>query len=67
MNKPSQNDWIEAIAERIVDEWDGKTHFPEDSQILRNFLLIALKMNSEWIEKFIGTGFIEDSYFDQLE
>ncbi len=29
------NEWANAIAERLSDEWDGKSEFPEDAKLLK--------------------------------
>ena len=34
----SVNRWAEAIATRLSDEWDGKSEFPEDAELLRDVL-----------------------------
>lgn len=61
-----KNDWANAIALRITDELSTKNDFPEDVDILRN-VLEKLFAENEWaIEKVVGTGIIEDNYFEKL-
>ena len=66
MIEPSTKDWIAAIAARISDEWDGKFDFPEDEKLLENVLAKALSAVPDEAIKLIGTGIIEESYFDPL-
>jgi hypothetical protein len=59
-------DYAKAIAIRISDEWDGKNDFSEDSVVLKEVLEKLLINNPDECKKLIGTGIIEDSYFDDL-
>lgn len=61
-----QVNFAEAIAVRIVDEWDGKNEFPEDAAILKEILEKLFSQNPEECKKLIGTGIIEENYFDGL-
>ena len=65
--KNSLNKWAEAIATRISDEWNGKTNFQEDSKLLKEVLTKALSAVPSECKKLIGTGIIEESYFDTLK
>lgn len=60
------NDWAEAIAERISNEWDGISEFPEDAEVLREVLLKALSAVPKECMRLVGTGIIEESYFEPL-
>ncbi len=60
------NKWAIAIAERITDEWDGKSEFPEDADLLKEVLMKALSAVPDECMRLIGTGIIEESYFEQL-
>lgn len=66
MREPSTKDWIEAIAKRISDEWDGKFDFPEDAKLLENILAKALSAAPDEAMKLVGTGIIEECYFESL-
>jgi len=66
MIEPRTKDWIDAIALRISDEWDGKFYFPEDAKLLENVLAKALSAVPDEAMKLVGTGIIEESYFDPL-
>lgn len=60
-------DWARAIAIRITDEHPIKTDFPEDSDMLR-YVLEKLFSENEWaVKKLIGTGLIEEDYFEPLD
>jgi len=59
-------EWADAIAERISDEWAGKFDFPEDAQLLMIQLSSALAKCPEECMNVIGTGVIEESYFDPI-
>jgi len=61
------NEWAEAIATRLSDEWDGKTEFPEDAELLTEVLTKALIAVPDECMRLIGTGIIEDSYFEHLD
>ncbi len=38
MIKCTTNKWAKAIATRLSDEWDGKSEFPEDAELLKAVL-----------------------------
>lgn len=67
MSNLSVNKWAEAIASRLSDEWDGKTEFPEDAELLTKVLTKALIAVPDECMRLIGTGIIEDSYFEHLD
>lgn len=56
--------WAEAIALRLADEWDGAREFPEDAETLRDVLETTLKSCPKECKKLIGTGIIEETYFE---
>ena len=62
----SVNIWAEAIATRLSDEWDGKSEFPEDAELLKDVLAKVLSAFPEDCMRLVGTGIIEESYFDAL-
>ena len=57
------NKWAKAIATRLSDEWDGKSEFPEDAELLKKVLTKALSAVPAECMKLVGTGIIEESYF----
>ena len=61
------NIWAEAIASRLSDEWDGKSEFPEDAELLKDVLAKVLSAFPEDCMRLVGTGIIEESYFDALD
>jgi hypothetical protein len=63
----TENEWARAIAVRISDEWDGKPEFPEDADLLREVLTKALNAVPAECMRLVGTGIIEDSYFETLD
>jgi len=66
MTQPA-NKWAEAIAERLSDEWDGKSEFPEDAELLKEVLTKAMSSVPDECMRLVGTGTIEESYFDPLD
>lgn len=58
--------FAKAISCRLSDEWDGSTEFPEDAILLRKILEKLLIENPEDCNKLIGTGIIEEDYFEEL-
>ena len=60
-------EWAEAIAVRLSDEWDGKSEFPEDAELLKEVLAKALSAMPDECMRLVGTGVIEESYFGPLE
>jgi len=65
--KNSLNQWAEAIALRISDEWSGKSDFPEDATLLKDVLTKGLKAVPSECQRLIGTGIIEETYFETLD
>jgi hypothetical protein len=63
---PSLDDWADAIALRISDEWVGGRDFPEDATLLHEILYQLFRKHPEECEKLIGTGIIEEGYFEPL-
>ncbi|MCK4593287.1 hypothetical protein KAU45_02205 [bacterium] len=59
--------WAEAISIRLSDEWDGEKDFPEDAELLKNVLTKALSAVPEECIRLIGTGIIEESYFEAID
>ncbi len=59
--------WAYAIAERVADEWGGREEFPEDAELLREVLRKALCACPRECMMLVGTGIIEESYFEPLE
>ncbi|MBM4271260.1 MAG: hypothetical protein FJ139_03755 [Deltaproteobacteria bacterium] len=58
--------FAKAISYRLADEWYGASEFPEDAILLRRVLEKLLTENPEDCKKLIGTGIIEEDYFEQL-
>jgi len=63
----SANRWAAAIAERLSDEWDGKSEFPEDAELIRKVLTKALTAVPTECMQLVGTGIIEEAYFESLD
>jgi len=59
-------DFAAAIALRISDEWHGKSDFPEDASLMQEVLEKALTDNPEECKRLIGTGIIEEDYFEDI-
>lgn len=59
--------WANAIAERLSDEWDGKSEFPEDAKLLKEVLISSLSAAPDECMRLVGTGIIEESYFEPLD
>ncbi|MBI5491505.1 MAG: hypothetical protein HY893_01080 [Deltaproteobacteria bacterium] len=59
--------WAKAIAERLSDEWDGKADFPEDAELLKEVLTKALSAVPGECMRLVGSGVIEESYFEPLD
>ena len=57
-------DWAEAIATRISDEWSGREEWPEDAKLLQEVLTNVFMKCPEEMKKLVGTGIIEEGYFD---
>lgn len=61
------NQWAEAIALRISDEWEGNSiENKDDVELLRRVLERSLKKNPRGCKKLIGTTIIEESYFEKF-
>ena len=58
--------WADAIALQISDEWNLRTDFPEDAELLKQVLKELLSASPEHCEKLIGTGIIEENYFEEI-
>jgi hypothetical protein len=63
----SLHEWAGAIAERLADEWDGKSDFPEDAALLKEVLTMALSARPDECRRLVGTGIIEEAHFEPLE
>ncbi len=61
------NKWSYAIAERIADEWTGKSDFPEDAILLQEVLYDSLRKNPKSCKRLINTGIIEEDYFEPID
>lgn len=59
-------EFAKAIALRISDEWSGKNEFPEDAALLQSGLEKLLINNPDDCKKLIGTGIIEEDYFEKV-
>lgn len=66
MQSISYAKWAEVIAMRVSDEWTGNQDFAEDSHLLRNVIEKLLGENPQECKKLIGTGIIEEDYFEPL-
>jgi hypothetical protein len=62
----SIRDFAKAISIRIADEWNGKKDFPEDADLLQEILEKLLLMHPGECRQLIGTGIIEEDYFDNI-
>ena len=63
----TNREWAEAIVQRIMDEFDPGHHFDSEDAILLETVLIKVFENSpEEMKQLIGTGIIEESYFEGL-
>lgn len=60
------NEWAKVIAERLSDEWDGKSEFPRDAELLKEVLTKALSAVPDECMRLVGTGIIEEFYFEPL-
>lgn len=58
--------FAKAISYRLADEWYESSEFPEDAMLLRKVLEKMLLANPEECKKLIGTGIIEEDYFEKL-
>ena len=66
MNHPAY-EWANVIAERLSDEWCGKTEFPDDAELLKEVLRRSLAAVPDECLRLVGTGIIEESYFEKLD
>ncbi|MBU0701203.1 hypothetical protein KKE26_07940 [bacterium] len=60
-------EWAQAISIRLSDEWAGKLEFPEDSELIEHVLTKALSTVPDECMRLVGTGIIEESYFEPIE
>ena len=61
---PSLDDWAVAIAQRLSDEWDGGDAV--DKENLVSVLYEALRGRPAECMRLVGTGIIEEDYFEKL-
>jgi hypothetical protein len=61
-----KQNWSKVIALRITDELEIKGEFPEDVEKLRDILEKLFAENKWAVKELIGTGIIEDDYFEKL-
>lgn len=66
MQDTKASDWARAIATRIADEWAGQQDAPEDAVLLEEVLRITLTTCPEQCLRLVGTGVIEEDYFEEL-
>ena len=59
--------WADAIAKRIADEWSGRDDCPEDAELLESVLSDVFRRSPDACHRLIGTGIIEEGYFDPLD
>lgn len=64
-NGHSLSEWAEVTAVRIADMVTGVD--PEERQLLEEVLTKALAASPSECEKLIGTGYIEEEYFEDLD
>ena len=57
--------WAEAIADRIVDE-SSMDLDEDDAELLRKVLGRVLSQSPASAKRLIGTGVIEESFFDEI-
>ena len=60
------NRWADALAIRIADEWSGSKEFIEDATLLKDFIKTSIQKNPSFLNSIIGTGIIEENFFDEL-
>jgi hypothetical protein len=65
-NAPSNEDWAKAIAMRIVDEHTIKDGFPDQAQEIQTVFEKLFSENAWAVEALVGSGMIEEDYFDPL-
>lgn len=66
MQVASSIKWAQAIALRVSDEWIFKNDFPEDAERLRRSIELAFSKTPEACDSLIGSGIIEEDYFEKL-
>ena len=59
-------EWADAIATRITDGWRRSDEDPEDVRLLESVLRNMLERCPDACRRLIGTGIIEEGYFDPL-
>ena len=57
--------WARAIAARLADEWAGRQDFADDALLLERVLARCLVKMPREMRRLIGTGIIEDEYFER--
>lgn len=62
----SMEQWNNAIARRISDEWVGRLDFPSDAEKIFEVVLSGLIARPDLTEALIGSGVIEEDYFKEL-
>jgi len=67
MGKQASSRWAKAIAKRLSDEWSGQAEFPEDAELLKEVLTKALNAVPEECMRLVGTGIIEEAYFESID
>ena len=67
ISKTERSRWSEALSTRIIDEWDGSKAFTDDAETLKKLIKKALFQNPIFLKKLIGSGIIEEDYFDDLK
>ena len=63
---PTDADWADAVATRIASEWSSMGGFAEDYALLRDVLRELFTLHPEHCQRLVGTGVIEDTYFEPL-
>ncbi|MGH8752160.1 MAG: hypothetical protein ACREUV_10715 [Burkholderiales bacterium] len=63
----SPQTWARVIALRISDEWSWKEDFPEDAELMRKVLQKCLAKCPREMGRLIGTGVIEEDYFEPIQ
>jgi len=51
---------------RLSDEWAGCEEFPEDTKLLQKVLERCLVKSPRQMMRLVGTGIIEEDYFEPL-
>ena len=58
--------FAKAISIRVTDEWGGAHDFPDDANLLQEILEKLFSLHPDECRQLIGTGIIEESYFDNI-